>query len=134
MAENLKDISSREDIELLVHNFYEKVKQDELIGPVFHRLGPEFWDYHTPIMVEFWSGILLHVGNYPGGLIWKHIMIDKQTPLEPEHFARWKKLFTEALYSTFKGSVADEAMTRVKVVEQVMMAKIKASRNPGFIQ
>ena len=134
MEDQLTDISSRADIELLVHEFYQKVKKDELIGPIFHKLGPEFWDYHTPIMVEFWSGILLHVGNYPGGLIWKHIMVDKHSPLEAEHFARWKKLFTAALYEHFQGPVADEALTRVKVVEQVMLAKIKASRNPGFIQ
>jgi len=134
MTTHLNDITSRKEIEHLVNAFYDKVKEDELIGPIFHRLGPHFWDYHIPIMCEFWSGILLHEGNYGGGLIWKHILVDKQTPLEPPHFERWIKLFTETVHANFQGPVADEALKRVDIVEKVMQAKIQASRNPGFIQ
>lgn len=134
MNPTLQDISNRKDIEHLVHVFYEKVKVDELIGPIFHRLGPEFWEYHVPIMCEFWAGILLHEGNYGGGLIWKHILVDKQTPLEKKHFDRWIALFTKSLHANFQGPVANEALKRVDIVEKVMQAKIQASRNRGFIQ
>ncbi len=45
-----KDIESREDIELLVNQFYNKVNQDTLLAPVFSHVD---WPNHLPIMYNF---------------------------------------------------------------------------------
>ncbi|WP_367274609.1 group III truncated hemoglobin [uncultured Lutibacter sp.] len=50
----MKDINNREDIELLVNKFYEKVKVDETIGYIFNEIANINWDKHLPKMYDFW--------------------------------------------------------------------------------
>ena len=51
---NMKAINNREDIELLVNKFYEKVKVDETIGYIFNEIANINWDKHLPKMYDFW--------------------------------------------------------------------------------
>lgn len=37
---DIKDISSRADIQLLMEHFYEKVKRDDTIGIIFNEIVP----------------------------------------------------------------------------------------------
>lgn len=54
-----KDIESREDITLFINAFYEKVKQDEVIGIIFNEIVPINWEHHIPVIIYFWETILL---------------------------------------------------------------------------
>lgn len=49
----MTDISSREDIQLLVDSFYKQVLKDEVIGHFFTTVVKMEWDIHIPIMVDF---------------------------------------------------------------------------------
>ncbi|MEL6674199.1 MAG: group III truncated hemoglobin [Bacteroidota bacterium] len=132
--ENLKpDIQNRADIERLVDHFYQQVKKDELIGPIFTEVVPLVWEIHMPIMYEFWETVLFQ-GNYRGRPIPKHIALDKKFPLQEVHFTRWKALFFESLDSMFAGPVAEKARNKVQLMEKIIWTKVQASRQKGFIQ
>jgi hemoglobin len=50
------DILNRADVEKLITEFYAKVRQDALLAPVFQHVD---WPHHTPIIIDFWSSLLL---------------------------------------------------------------------------
>jgi hemoglobin len=43
------DILQREDVKIMVDEFYDKVKSDALLGPDFSHVD---WPHHLPIMYE----------------------------------------------------------------------------------
>lgn len=49
----MKDLQTREDIELLVDKFYDKVKEDEVIGFFFNDIAKVDWSLHLPKNVPF---------------------------------------------------------------------------------
>ena len=54
------------EIRRKVHTFYARVRDDDLLGPVFEeRIGTD-WDAHLDRMVDFWSTVLLASGRYRG--------------------------------------------------------------------
>jgi len=129
-----KEIKGRDDINLLVERFYEKVKTDDLIGDIFNNELFFLWDTHIPIMINFWESVLLGSATYRGNTMRVHIELNKKYPLKPEHFARWKKLFFETLDEYFTGANAEEAKKKVELMEALMQAKIAQSGKPNFIQ
>lgn len=72
-------LNNREAIELLVHTFYLKVKQDELLAPIFNNVEYFSWDTHIPIMVNFWETLLLDTATYKGNTMQKHIELPVET-------------------------------------------------------
>ena len=129
-----KEIENRQDIEKLVETFYPRVKQDDVIGYIFNKKSNMVWETHIPVMYNFWDTILLGAQNYHGGVMFKHIQLDKKEPLTADHFSRWKNLFHGTVDEVFVGDHADEAKRWVEMMEKLMLFKIEQSRKPGFIQ
>ena len=123
-----KEIETRADIELLVDEFYKRVKKDEVIGYIFNNAVNFSWEKHIPVMYSFWESMLLDKFTYKGSLMMKHLELDEREQLKPEHFARWKKLFFETLDAFFEGEKADEAKKKVESMEQLMQFKIEQNR------
>src|SRR5689334_24440191 len=98
-----KLLNEREDIELLVKSFYERVRRDDLLAPIFNNVEYFSWDTHIPVMISFWESVLLDAATYKGNTIQKHISLHRQTPLTAELFDRWKKVFFETLDELFEG-------------------------------
>jgi hemoglobin len=112
-----KGIESRADVGLLVSEFYSKVRKDELLGPVFAHVN---WEHHTPLIVNFWSSILLGDQSYQGNPFKKHINL----PIRPQHFERWLQLFKETINENFKGEVAQEAMNRADTIAKMFQFRL----------
>ena len=129
-----KLIEDRKDIRLLVEHFYQKVKEDGLIGDIFNNVLFFSWDTHIPIMIDFWETLLLDKASYKGNTMRVHIELDKKHPLSPGHFERWKKLFFETLDEHFTGDKVVEAKKRVETMEILMQTKIAQSKKSGFVQ
>ncbi|HEY7645177.1 MAG TPA: group III truncated hemoglobin, partial [Hyphomicrobiales bacterium] len=77
-------------IRRLVHSFYAKVRNDEMLGPVFAAHIVD-WEPHLERMCEFWSSVALLSGRYHGRPMEKHLPL----PVDAEHFDRWLMLFEE---------------------------------------
>ena len=129
-----KPIENRDDVRLMVEDFYEKVKKDSIIGDIFNNTLFFKWDTHIPIMINFWETVLLDGTSYRGNTMRVHIELNKLHPLKAEHFIRWKKLFFETLDEHFTGEKVSEAKKRVELMEALMQTKIAQSTGPNFIQ
>lgn len=73
-----------------VDRFYDKVRVDPLLGPVFDAVVDD-WDAHKVLMTSFWATVALRTGHYRGNPLAKH----QPLPIGAEHFARWLELWRE---------------------------------------
>lgn len=72
----------------LVHRFYEQVRDDALLGPIFGARVHD-WDDHMARMCRFWSSILLRTGTYQG----QPMRLHQVMPIDAQHFDHWLALF-----------------------------------------
>src|SRR5262245_23482908 len=102
-----KDISNAADVKLLVDKFYECVRQDPVLSPVFKQRipGAEAWPFHLAIMCRFWNMVLFAAPEYRGNPFPKHIGLG----IEAIHFDTWINLFTKTVDTFFEGLKAEEA-------------------------
>ncbi|MEQ8506486.1 MAG: group III truncated hemoglobin [Rhodospirillales bacterium] len=80
-------------IERLVRRFYDAVRVDAQLGPVFQRVIPMDWEPHLKTMMAFWSSVTLMSGRYKGQPMPMHKAL---SDVGPEHFDRWLDLFRHA--------------------------------------
>lgn len=119
------DIQTREDIELLVNQFYLKVRSDDTLNYIFDDIAKLDWEAHLPQMYSFWETILLGKSSFKGNPMMKHIQLDRVFPLQKAHFNRWLYLWELTLTENFNGSKADEALLRAEAIAATMQYKIK---------
>jgi hemoglobin len=112
-----KDIASREDVQLLVDRFYEKVKSDALLAPIFAHVD---WPEHLPVLYNFWTSMLLGGSSYQGNPFQKHLAL----PIRAEHFTQWLALFGQTIAENFSGEKADEAKSRATNIAGVFQFKL----------
>jgi hemoglobin len=98
----------RESISTLVHEFYDDVRADPVLGPVFNNAIGDRWDPHLARMVEFWSTVMLRSHDFQGNVFGKHMAL---CGIEPEHFRRWLALFQATVARLFEPEQANEFMT-----------------------
>ena len=120
-----QDISTLDDIKLLVNTFYEKVQKDDLIGPIFNQKMIGRWPEHLEKMYRFWQTILLEEHTYSGSPFPPH----KQLPVNQAHFDRWMELFTTTVDTLFVGKLAEEAKVRAANMAYMFNYKIEYFRN-----
>jgi hemoglobin len=125
------DITSREDIELLITRFYDKVKQDPVIGFIFNDIVKVNWEEHLPIMFDFWETLLLNKTSYTRNTMGIHFDINRKVKLEDVHFNRWIELFTSTVDELFRGETASSAKKRAKSIAEVMLFKMN-QQNEGL--
>lgn len=117
------DIQNLGDIKLLVNRFYEKVRQDELLAPVFAAKISD-WSPHLETMYRFWNAALFNVREYTGNPFMKHADL----PVQQEHFERWISLFYETLDELFEGAVADVARRRAMIMAHTFYRRMNIAR------
>ena len=82
-------------IHTVVHAFYDKVRRDELLGPVFNsRIPADQWPTHLNRMCDFWSSSFLRTDRYDGRPLPPHLGIAE---LSDAHFERWLELFHQTV-------------------------------------
>lgn len=86
-----------EYISLLVDTFYERIRADKTLGPIFvENVGN--WNTHLPKMKDFWSSVALHSSRYSGQPVPAHVKLAQE--VTPEHFTLWLALFNKTLEDT----------------------------------
>lgn len=114
----LKDIQSREDIELFIKRFYERLLNDPLMSPKFDHIDLE---NHLPVLIDFWESVLLYKPVYHGSPFEVHVPLN----LEKEHFKKWLYHFNDNLDQLFEGVKVENAKTRANAVAKIFMSKLK---------
>lgn len=99
-AEAVRPITE-DEISTLVDRFYEKVRDDEEIGPIFNTAVQD-WNEHLAVLKDFWSSVLLGTGRYKGRPMAAHIPL----PIAPKNFRRWLALFEETAHEVLPTELA----------------------------
>lgn len=123
-----KDIKDIEDIQIMVDSFYEKIREDALIGVIFNQIISDRWPVHLEKMYRFWQTILLEDHTYFGSPFLPHAHL----PVEKQHFDRWVSLFNANMDALFSGPKADEAKWRAAKMAEMFLIKITYIKNEGL--
>jgi hemoglobin len=97
---------TEDSIKELVDGFYNKIRQDKDLGPIFGNVignGPEAWKPHLNTMYDFWSSMLLGSGRYNGRPMPKHMVLP---PFDTALFDRWLALFSETAHEIHTDDIA----------------------------
>lgn len=120
-----KDIQTFEDIRLLVDGFYDAVRKDLLLGPIFNGVIADRWPLHLEKMYRFWQTVLLEEHTYFGSPFPPHA----QLAVDKQHFDTWLGIWHATIDHHFKGTRADEAKWRGDKMAVLFLAKISYYRN-----
>ncbi|MBV6640531.1 MAG: group III truncated hemoglobin [Cyclobacteriaceae bacterium] len=119
-----RNILQLKDIKLLVDSFYGKVREDEILAPIFNQRIGDKWPEHLEKMYRFWQTILLGQHTYFGSPFAPHATL----PVDLNHFNRWLKLFNETIDDHFCGEKAEEARWRAGKMAEMFHYKIEYYR------
>ena len=119
------DIVTREDIEMMVRAFYDKVIKDPVIGPIFNDIARVNWEKHLPVMYDFWENAIFFTGGYSGNPMKPHQELNRIFPLQEKHFSRWLDLFKSTVDELFSGEKAELAKQRATSIATIMQVKFK---------
>jgi len=119
-----KDITELDDIKLLVDTFYQQVREDELLSPIFNGIIKDRWPEHLEKMYRFWQTVLLQEHTYFGSPFPPHAKL----PVEQLHFDTWLKLWRSTVDANFEGEKAEEAKWRGDKMALMFLSKIEYIR------
>jgi len=109
-------------IERLVRRFYERVRGDALLGPIFEQRISD-WEPHLQRMFAFWSSVALMTGRYHGTPMTKHLPL----PVDGEHFDRWLALFEETARTACPPEAADHFVGRARRIAESLEMGVAGS-------
>jgi hemoglobin len=90
------------------------------LGPIFEARISDRWPEHLEKMYRFWQTILLEEHTYTGAPFPPHASMG----LTDFHFESWVGLFTTTVNELFEGVVANEAVSRAKLMATIFNSKI----------
>ncbi|TAK44329.1 MAG: group III truncated hemoglobin [Saprospiraceae bacterium] len=126
-----RQITNREDVAFLVKTFYEKVRKDEHLGPIFNGIIKD-WDAHLEKLTDFWEGNLFVFvkTKFTGDPAQAHHRVDvaMNGTIEMEHFGRWINLWIANLDEYFEGERAESAKNQARKMATFLYLKIFEKR------
>ncbi len=128
-----QDIISRQEIEVVVNAFYDKVRKDDNLNVMFSDVN---WQKHLPVMYDFWDNVLFYTGNYSGNPMAKHQIANERHKLTADHFNRWLELFSTTINELYSGPNAQLLKERAHSIAMIMRLKIighKVDSHHGLI-
>uniref|UniRef100_UPI003B518FE1 group III truncated hemoglobin n=1 Tax=Roseovarius indicus TaxID=540747 RepID=UPI003B518FE1 len=107
----------------LVHRFYDRVRRDAVLGPIFaERI--DNWGPHLERMVAFWSSVALMTGRYHGAPMPAHVSL----PVEWRHFERWLALFRETAIETCPPEGAAHVIDRAERIARSLHMAVEDAK------
>jgi hemoglobin len=106
----------------VVHGFYDRIRADDVLGPIFNGvIREEDWPKHLQKMCDFWSSGFLRTVRYTGRPLQPHLVIPD---IGEEHFRRWLTLFRDTVHATCPPAVADLFMHRaIRIAHSFRLAR-----------
>ena len=120
----MNDIKTQEDLYLLVANFYQKLLSDNRISYIFTDIVKIKLEEHLPILVTFWSQVILGTGGYSNNLTQIHLDVDLKEHLSPELFRIWLEHFYAAVDENFMGENSEKIKTQALSLATILKIKI----------
>ena len=127
------DITTREDVFLLVSTFYTKIRKDSMLGPFFNDAIKD-WDAHLERLTTFWESSLFMTRKleqkYIGNPLEAHIKVDVENNnnVTEKHFGLWLNLWYQTIDELFEGDYAENAKRRARKMSTFLYLKIFEAR------
>jgi len=124
-----KELTTREDIYVLVSSFYEKVRSNDLLGPFFNGKIKD-WDEHLERLTRFWESTLFLKTKYYGNPLEVHVNVDNNEghTITELHFGTWINLWIETIDEHFIGEYAEMAKHKARKMATFLYLNIFESR------
>lgn len=122
------DILDLDDVKNLVDTFYDKIRKDELLAPIFNERIQDRWPEHLEKMYTFWQTVLLKDHTYFGSPFVPHAHL----PVDNVHFTTWVTLFNATVDDLFDGDIAEEAKWRGAKMAEMFETKINYYQDKNF--
>ena len=111
----------------LVEHFYNRVRADPLIGPVFNKAVAD-WPEHLAKLQSFWSSVMLTSGRYKGRPLPAHLKHAEE--IDACAFQRWLALWKESTDALFDPPSAAALQEKAGRIAESLALGIQFSRDP----
>ena len=115
---------SEDMIRNLVHTFYARVREDEVLGAIFNRVVGD-WDEHLDKLCAFWSSVMLMTGRYKGAPMQVHAALPE---ISTALFDRWLAIFRLAATEVCPPPAAALFIDRAERIAQSLVHGIAVHR------
>ena len=127
-SDDMRSPITEESLKLLVDTFYARVRQDELIGPVFNGAIDD-WPEHLERLQAFWSSVMLTSGRYKGRPLPAHVKHGEA--INPKSFERWLGLWRETTSELLDTENAAAMQEKAERIAESLMLGIQFHRGEG---
>ena len=117
---------TEQSLKLLVDTFYARVREDDLIGPVFNG-AIEDWPDHLDRLQAFWSSVMLTTGRYKGKPVPAHVRHGER--ISPAMFTRWLALWQQTTEDVLPAAAAKAMQAKAARIAESLMLAIQFSRD-----
>jgi hemoglobin len=102
-------------IAAVVNRFYDRVRKDPALGPVFNGAVAD-WDDHLQKLAGFWSSVMLRSGRYKGNPVAAHLR--HTDVITPAMFDRWLALWSEVTFELLPEEAARAMQARAAMIAE----------------
>lgn len=123
----MNDIETREDILLIMKEFYDKLLADESINFYFTKLTHvnQHLEEHFEILATFWEQSLFMKGGYSNNMFQTHKELHEKHAFKKEYFDIWLHHLNTTIDNHFKGKHAEQMKTNALSMATVMQIKFR---------
>ena len=107
----------RDSIMRLVHGFYDTIRADPELGPVFEAELHGRWEPHLARMVDFWCTAMKVSRGFRGNVYHKHMALPR---IAPGHLKRWLQLWRAQAQAVFDPATATQLQDIATGVARVL--------------
>lgn len=118
------DLCTDDEIAVLVHSFYGRVRADAALGPIFDAHVKD-WDTHLGKMVDFWSSTLRGTARFRGTPMPRHVALPGLTA---DLFARWLALFEQTTAALANAQMRERANDLARRIAESLWYGYQMSR------
>lgn len=111
---------SEEELDRLIPLFYDRVRADPEIGPLFNDAVAD-WPAHLDRLIAFWSSVMLTTGRYKGSPMAAHLR--HKARITPAMFDRWLALWKDATEEVLSPTLAASLQRKAsRIAESLQLA------------
>ena len=119
---------TEDSLGLLVGEFYNRVRADDMIGPVFNNAVGD-WPGHLAKLQAFWSSVMLTSGRYKGQPLPAHIKHAGQ--MDRQSFDRWLTIWGATTADLMDEASAAALQAKAEKIAESLSLGIEFSRERG---
>jgi hemoglobin len=117
------DTITEDNIAELVDSFYSRIRDDQLLGPIFADAIGNDWGPHLDKMKRFWSSVVLATRKYKGNPMMAHLQLLRLTE---DHFGRWLQLWSETVAGLCSEELARFFIGRAEMIGERLLHAISS--------